>query len=85
MAQISQKPLLDQNSQNFLEEKGLKNISNSFPDSAWRFNELNIILSLPLDTIVKNDKDFYKLIYELGYQNGFDYANSINNFEIVIK
>ena len=84
MAQISQKPLLDQDSQKFLEQKGLKNISNSFPNSAWRFNELNIILSLPLDTIVKNDKDFYKIIYELGYNNGFDYANSIINFESIL-
>lgn len=83
MAQIYQKQLLDQDSQNFLEQKGLKNISNSFPTSAWRFNELNVILSLPLDTIVKEDKDFYKLIYNLGYQNGFDYSESLKSFESV--
>jgi hypothetical protein len=85
MAQISQKPLLDQDSQTFLESRGLINISNSFPGSAWRFLEINSIINLDIDTTCKNEKEFIQLIYKIGYENGFNYANSISDFESVIK
>lgn len=85
MAQISKKPLSDPDSNSFLETKGLTNIINSFCGSAWRVPQLNLIVSLPIDTICRNEKDFIKMIYELGYRNGFDYANSISEFEKAIK
>lgn len=85
MAQISQKHLLDQESQTFLESKGLKNISNSFSGSAWRFIEINSIINLELNTLCRNEKEFIQLVYKIGYENGFNYANSISTFESAIK
>lgn len=85
MAQITKKTLLDADSNKFLESKGLTNITNSFSGSAWRFPVLNVIINLELDTIVKSEEDFIKLVYKLGYENGFSYANSLNNFEGSIK
>ncbi len=67
MAEISKKPLLDADSNKFLESKGFINLTNSFEGSSWRYKELNMIFNLKRDLIINSDKDIYNLFYNTGY------------------
>lgn len=65
MAEILKKPLFDPQSNNFLENRGFINISNSFGNSAWKHPSLNVILGIPFDYILREDSDLWKLLYVL--------------------
>lgn len=69
MAEIFKKPLFDQQSNKFLENKGFINIANSFDNSAWKHPSLNMILGIPFNYILKEDSDLWKLLYVLGAQS----------------
>lgn len=72
MAEISKKPLLDSDSNLFLESRGFINIINSFAGSSWKKPGINLIFNLDNDVLVRNDNDLYILFYELGYEKGTD-------------
>jgi hypothetical protein len=82
MAQISQKPLLDQPSNKFLKDLGFQNISNSFDNSAWKHVSLKVILGLPFDAIVDSHFKLWNLLYSVGYQNGYGKAIVERDYKI---
>ena len=45
MAEISNRLLKDEASNEFLKSEGFKNLRNSIPKSCWSHNELNLILA----------------------------------------
>jgi hypothetical protein len=71
MAEISNRILKDENSNDFLKSEGFKNLKNAIPKSCWSHEELNIILAFEETEIIRDKFDLWKFLYKLGENKGY--------------